>query len=130
MRTLFGKYANANVYASIVEEEALNQIQTMIDSPVCEGATVAIMPDTHAGCGCTIGTTMTIGSKIVPNWIGVDIGCGMMVVKIPKEIGDKVFDEQGLSKLDTFIKNEIPSGKNHREIEHKYSSTINWKNLN
>ena len=103
MRTLFGKYANANVYASIVEEEALNQIQTMIDSPVCEGATVAIMPDTHAGAGCTIGTTMTIGSKIVPNWIGVDIGCGMLVVPL----GNIDLD---LKKVDDVIHKYIPCG--------------------
>lgn len=119
MRTLFGKHTNANIYASIVEDEALNQIQAMINSEVCDGSSVAIMPDTHAGCGCTIGTTMTIGSKIVPNWIGVDIGCGMLVVPL----GNIDLD---LEKIDDTIHKYIPCGM---EVNEEVFGVSNIKEL-
>ena len=77
-----GKYAEAVVYADIVEEKAAEQIQRMCDYEFTAGAKIRIMPDVHAGKGCTIGTTMTVTDKVVPNIVGVDIGCGMYTVEL------------------------------------------------
>ena len=71
-----GKVNTAVCYAKVVEEEAIEQIRRMCDYPMTEGSRIRIMPDVHAGSGCTIGTTMTIIDKAVPNVVGVDIGCG------------------------------------------------------
>ena len=77
-----GTYATAVCFARTIEEKAAEQIRTMCSTPVTEGSKVRIMPDVHAGKGCTIGTTMTITDKVVPNIVGVDIGCGMYTVKL------------------------------------------------
>lgn len=77
-----GKVNTAICYARVVEEEAVEQIRRMCDYPLTEGSRIRIMPDVHAGKGCTIGTTMTIIDKAVPNVVGVDIGCGMYTVRL------------------------------------------------
>lgn len=79
-----GKMNTALCYAKVVEEEAIEQIRRMCDYPMKEGSQIRIMPDVHAGKGCTIGTTMTINGKAVPNVVGVDIGCGMYTVNLGK----------------------------------------------
>ena len=77
-----GKVATAVCYAKVVEDEAVEQIRNMCDYALTEGSRVRIMPDVHAGKGCTIGTTMTVVDKACPNIVGVDIGCGMYTVKL------------------------------------------------
>ena len=77
-----GKVNTAVCYARVVEDEAIEQIRRMCDYPITEGSRIRIMPDVHAGKGCTIGTTMTITDKAVPNVVGVDIGCGMYTVNL------------------------------------------------
>ncbi len=77
-----GKMATAVCYAKVVEQEAIDQIRRMCDYGLTEGSRVRIMPDAHAGRGCTIGTTMTVTDKACPNIVGVDIGCGMYTVKL------------------------------------------------
>ncbi len=79
-----GKMNTALCYAKVVEKEAIEQIRRMYDYPMTEGSQIRIMPDVHAGKGCTIGTTMTINGKAVPNVVGVDIGCGMYTVNLGK----------------------------------------------
>ena len=79
-----GKVNTAICYARAVEDEAIGQIRRMCDYPMTEGSRIRIMPDVHAGKGCTIGTTMTITDKAVPNVVGVDIGCGMYTVNLGK----------------------------------------------
>ncbi len=79
-----GKVNTAICYAKVVEEEAIEQIRRMCDYPMTEGSRIRIMPDVHSGKGCTIGTTMTITDKAVPNVVGVDIGCGMYTVELGK----------------------------------------------
>ena len=79
-----GKVNTAICYARIVEDEAVEQIRRMCDYPMTEGSKIRIMPDVHSGKGCTIGTTMTITDKAVPNVVGVDIGCGMYTVNMGK----------------------------------------------
>ena len=109
MRRVIGSYNIANVYASIVEEEALNQIEELCNQQWAENSHIAIMPDTHAGAGCTIGTTMTLHGKVSPQLVGVDIGCGMHVA----ELGNI---ELNLEELDRVIHEYIPSGRNIHEV--------------
>ena len=99
-----GKVNTAICYAKIVEDEAIEQIRRMCDHEFTEGSQIRIMPDVHSGKGCTIGTTMTIKDKAVPNIVGVDIGCGMLTINVGK--GDIDFE-----KLDEAA-HYIPSGMN------------------
>jgi len=77
-----GKFNTAICYASVVEDTAVEQIRRMCDHEFTAGSKIRIMPDVHAGAGCTIGTTMTVVDKVVPNIVGVDIGCGMFTVTL------------------------------------------------
>ena len=99
-----GQYSTAICFATVVEEEAIAQIRRMCDYPLTEGARVRIMPDVHAGKGCTIGTTMTVVDKACPNVVGVDIGCGMYTVKL----NDTVLDFERIDEAAHYI----PSGMN------------------
>jgi len=112
-----GKFNDAVVFTEVVEESALDQIKTLCGQEFTAGLRIRIMPDVHAGAGCTIGTTMTIKDKVVPNLVGVDIGCGMETIKICNSHIE-------LQKLDKFIYNKIPSGFNVRETPHKYNEEI------
>ena len=104
MLEIIGKKNKAICYAKVVEEEAIEQIRRMCDYDLTEGSNIRIMPDVHAGKGCTIGTTMTVHDKVCPNIVGVDLGCGMYTVKL----ADKEID---LSKIDEAA-HFIPSGMN------------------
>lgn len=99
-----GKRNSAICYAKIVEDVAIEQIRRMCDYDFTENSKIRIMPDVHAGKGCTIGTTMTVTDKVVPNIVGVDIGCGMYTVNLGKCDID-------LAKLDEAA-HFIPSGRN------------------
>ena len=99
-----GKVNTAICYARVVEDEAIEQIRRMCDYAMTEGSKIRIMPDVHAGKGCTIGTTMTIRDKAVPNVVGVDIGCGMYTV----DLGDTEIDFAKVDEAAHFI----PSGMN------------------
>ena len=91
-----GKMNTAICYASVVEQEAIDQIRRMCDYEFTAGSRIRIMPDVHAGAGCTIGTTMTVTDKVVPNVVGVDIGCGMYTVRLGHaEIDFEKVDEAG-----------------------------------
>ena len=103
-----GKYNEAHVYASIVEQEALEQIKGLCDLEWLAGQRIVIMADTHAGAGCTIGSSIMLKDKVNPEWVGCDIGCGMLVV----ELGDAEVD---LKKLDEVINSLVPSGFNIHE---------------
>lgn len=106
---LQGKYNYAKVFTDEVEETAVNQIVEMLNQDFVSNEQIRIMPDVHAGKGSTIGTTMTISNgKVVPNLVGVDIGCGISVY----ELGD--LRETDWSKLDQVISENVPSGKNVR----------------
>ncbi len=98
------KYGIVKIFTENVEQEAVSQIIKMANSPLGEGANVRIMPDCHAGKGCTIGTTMIMGDKICPNLIGVDIGCGVDLVTIKEDITTR------LKELDDVIRKYIPTG--------------------
>lgn len=112
-----GKYNIAKVFTDVVEETALSQIKTLCDQEFVKDSKLRIMPDVHAGAGCTIGTTMTIRDKIVPNLVGVDIGCGMETIQVKNKHIE-------LQKLDKLIYEEIPSGFNIRKKPHKYNDEV------
>ena len=99
-----GKVNTAICYASVIEDEAVEQIRRMCDYEFTDGSRIRIMPDVHAGAGCTIGTTMTIRDKAVPNVVGVDIGCGMYTVRLKEAALD-------FEKIDGAA-HFIPSGMN------------------
>lgn len=104
MLKIEGKMNTAICFAKTIEDEAVEQIRRMCDYPLTEGSQIRIMPDVHAGKGCTIGTTMTVTDKVCPNIVGVDIGCGMYTVKL----ADKELDFARIDEAAHFI----PSGKN------------------
>ena len=96
----------------------------MANSPVTEDCRVVVMPDVHMGKGATIGYTQTISKehpRVIPSTVSVDIGCGMLVLKISKKAGDKLFNKPGLKKFDKIMHTEIPSGMAHRKTLHKFA---------
>ena len=117
-----GKYNTALVFTDQVEESAISQIIALCTQEFVVGSRIRIMPDVHAGAGCTIGTTMTIGDKIVPNLVGVDIGCGMDVVRLKQK---RLEPEQ----LDKLIRERIPAGFAIREREHRLASEVDITEL-
>lgn len=122
MFELNGKYNTAKVYATIIDDDSSRQIIELCSQKFTEGEKIRIMPDVHAGAGCTIGTTMTVSDKIVPNLVGVDIGCGMETVRL-KETHIE------LQKLDKLIYAKIPSGFNIRSKPHRYAEKIDLAKL-
>ena len=117
-----GKYNDAAVYASDIEKEAIEQIRGICDLQAYSGSHIAIMPDVHAGKGCTIGTTMTLHGKVSPNLVGVDIGCGMYVAELLEQDID-------FAKLDALIRAKIPCGMNVRDTPHAFLSRIDLSEL-
>ena len=103
MLEIKGKVSTAICYAKVIETEAIDQIHRMCDYPMTQNSRIRIMPDVHAGKGCTIGTTMTIVDKAVPNVVGVDIGCGMYTV----ELGQRDIDFAAVDEATHYI----PSGR-------------------
>ena len=127
MQLVEGKYNSAKVYTDVVDEKSLQQIKTLCDQEFTSGAKIRLMPDVHAGAGCTIGTTMTIKDKIVPNLVGVDIGCGMETLMIHKDSDSaREFDP---AKLDVIIRKNIPCGFDIRKFAHQYVSEVEWDNI-
>ena len=117
-----GKYNMARCFVDEIDKTAAGQIKAVCDVEAFSQSKIRIMPDVHAGLGCTIGTTMTIIDKVVPGMVGVDIGCGMETVKIQET-------EIDFEKLDNFAKYEIPSGFDIRETPHPYAGGINLHEL-
>ena len=127
MKLVEGKYNTAKVFTDVVEEKSLQQIKTLCDQEFTSGAKIRLMPDVHAGAGCTIGTTMTIKDKIVPNLVGVDIGCGMETLMIHKDSEAAMnFDP---AKLDKVIRKNIPSGFDIRKFQHDYVEEVEWDKI-
>lgn len=127
MKLVEGKYNTAKVFTDVVEEKSLQQIKTLCDQEFTSGAKIRLMPDVHAGAGCTIGTTMTIKDKIVPNLVGVDIGCGMETLMIHKDSEAAVnFDP---AKLDKVIRKNIPSGFDIRKFQHDFVEEVEWDKI-
>lgn len=127
MQEVNGKYNTAKVYTDVIDEKSLQQIKTLCDQEFTSGAKIRLMPDVHAGAGCTIGTTMTIKDKIVPNLVGVDIGCGMETLCIKSD--SEVSRNFNGAELDKIIRMNIPSGFNIRKFPHAFVEQVEWDNI-
>ena len=117
-----GKYNEAKIFTDVVDEASISQVLLLLNQEFSAGSRIRMMPDIHAGAGCTIGTTMTITDKVVPNLVGVDIGCGMETVKIKEK-------HLELQKLDKVVYQKIPSGFCVREKTHRYFDRIDLMEL-
>ena len=117
-----GTYNTAVCYTNELESTAMGQIKAVCERKEFEGCKLRIMPDVHAGMGCTIGTTMSISDKIVPGMVGVDIGCGMETVKLAEHSID-------YAALDELIRREIPFGREVRDKRHPRSEQIELESL-
>ena len=117
-----GKYNGAKIFTDVVDSATIAQEQELCKQKFTAGSRIRMMPDIHAGAGCTIGTTMTITDKVVPNLVGVDIGCGMETVRIRET-------HLELQKLDKLIYEKIPSGFSIRTKAHRSFSRIDLSQL-
>lgn len=122
MIELNGKYNTAKVFTDVVDQSAISQVIELLNQEFTAGSRIRMMPDIHAGAGCTIGTTMTITDKVVPNLVGVDIGCGMETVRVRE-------DHMEMQKLDKVIHERIPSGFEIRKDAHRYADRIDLGEL-
>jgi len=117
-----GKYNTAKIFTDIADQASIAQVMTLCNQEFTCGQRIRMMPDIHAGKGCTVGTTMTISDKIVPNLVGVDIGCGMETVQIRETHVE-------LQRLDKVIRERIPSGFEIRSQAHRYADQIDLQEL-
>ena len=122
MIELNGKYSKAKVFTDIIDEESISQIISLCNQEFAANQNIRIMPDVHAGAGCTVGTSMTVTDKVVPAMVGVDIGCGMETIKIKEKHIE-------LQKLDKLIYNKIPGGFEIREKPHRYIEKTSLETL-
>lgn len=109
--------ADLKIFTENIEPEALNQIYTLINQPAFSNCKIRIMPDVHAGAGCVIGFTADLGDKVIPNIVGVDIGCGMLTTNLGNI-------DINFGKLDDVIRRYVPSGKNVHEAENPIVNDI------
>lgn len=119
---LQGRFATAKIFTDVVDQDSIAQVMGLLNQPYAADAHVRMMPDIHAGVGCTIGTTMRIQDKICPNLVGVDIGCGMETVQLREKRIE-------LQKLDVAVRENIPSGFAVRGKPHRYNDDIDLSQL-
>jgi len=122
MITIEGLYNAAVCYCDALDAATENQIRSVCDQSAFQSSKIRIMPDVHLGKGCTIGTTMTIGDKVVPGMVGVDIGCGMETACIQQTDID-------FQQLDSLIHAKIPSGQKVRSSPHPLSKEADLAKL-
>ena len=117
MLELTGKHNTAKIFTDMIDSETISQIINLLNQEFIKDSQIRIMPDCHAGAGCTIGTTMTLHDKVVANLVGVDIGCGMHTTELNIKASDI-----DMKKLDSVIRKYVPSGFNtHKSQKHKTS---------
>lgn len=117
-----GKYNQAIIYTDVVDEASIAQVKELCNQEFSVGQRIRLMPDIHAGAGCTIGTTMTLNNKVVPNLVGVDIGCGMAVAVLKERHIE-------LEKLDKVIRQYVPAGFEIRDARHRFADDVELENL-
>ncbi len=122
MLEVSGQYNTAKIFTDVVDQASIAQVITLCSQEFVQGSRIRLMPDVHAGAGCTVGTTMTITDKVVPNLVGVDIGCGMETVRLRE-------DHMEMQRLDKVIREKIPSGFDIRDRAHRYADRINLEEL-
>lgn len=112
-----GKYNTAKIFTNVVDENAIAQAIELLNQRYVKDSKIRFMPDIHAGAGCTIGTTMTITDAICPNLVGVDIGCGMFVIKLNASFVD-------LEQLDKIIHEFVPAGCAIQKDKHPLATQV------
>ena len=122
MLEVSGKYNQAKIFTDVVDQASIAQVIELCNQEFTAGSRIRLMPDVHAGAGCTVGTTMTITDRVVPNLVGVDIGCGMETARLRE-------DHLELQKLDKLIREKIPSGFAVRSAVHRYADQIDLEEL-
>lgn len=122
MIELQGKYNTAKIFTDVVDEASIAQVIELCNQEFAAGSRIRMMPDIHAGAGCTVGTTMTVSDRIVPNLVGVDIGCGMYTLKLKEKHIE-------LQKLDKVIREKIPSGFGVRSKPHALAGEAELSSL-
>lgn len=122
MKTVKGIYAEAKIFTDDAEEYALAQVKMICDNQVAEGSKIRLMPDIHPGKAGPVGLSMTITDKIIPQLLGVDLGCGMTCVKLNKNNAD-------FRKLDRVIRENVPSGFAIRKEPHYMAEEFPWEKL-
>ena len=123
MFELSGKYGKANVYAETIDDSCISQIYGFLNNPITKDVKVAVMPDANTGKGSTVGFTQEIKDKVNPSMVSVDVGCGMLVLKVSKEF------HMDLPKLDKVVHQKIPSGLKHCDKVSPFAKSINLKEL-
>ena len=122
MLELTGKHNTAKVYTDNIDSACIAQVINLLNQVSVKDSKIRIMPDCHAGAGCVIGTTMTIHDKVIPNLVGVDIGCGMLAIKLKERRID-------LPNFDSVVRKYIPSGPNIRKTAHTRADEISARDL-
>lgn len=125
---------NLKIFTSNIEQEALDQINTLMEQPAFSDCKVRIMPDVHAGAGCVIGFTADLGDKVIPNIVGVDIGCGMLTIELGYlDAADNTIAHNvthiDCRKLDAVIRKRIPCGREVHESSSIYRPKVKFKKL-
>lgn len=123
MEIIKGKNTSARIFSDTMESYAGIQIQNICDNDVAFGQTVCVMPDVHPGFVAPIGLSMTVGKSILPNLVGIDIGCGMTLAKITKHRGME------FKKLDSLVREKIPSGFDIRKNPHRFIERFDFSEL-
>ena len=122
MTELHGKYNSAKIFTDTCDPATAAQVMNLLNQSCAAGSRIRIMPDCHAGAGCVIGTTMTITDKVIPNLVGVDIGCGMLATKLKEKRID-------LPKFDSVSQAEIPAGMKTRTSPHSLADSVDAAEL-
>lgn len=127
MKTVIGVYASAKIFNTnkteySIDEYALAQLKALCDNPAFKGCRIRVMPDVHPGKVGTIGFTSTLGKRILPNVIGIDIGCGMTLAKVKGKTKD-------FQKLDVVIRDNVPSGFSIRKNTHPMAEAFDLSKL-
>lgn len=127
MKTVNGVYTSAKIFNTntteySIDDYAIAQLQALCDNEAFEGCTIRVMPDVHPGKVGTIGFTSTLGKQILPNVIGIDMGCGMTLAQVKGKTKE-------FQKLDVVIRENIPSGFSTRKIVHHMAEQIDLTKL-
>ena len=117
MLEIKGQHNFAKIFTDNIEQSAISQLYNLLNQEFTKGSSIRIMPDVHAGAGCTVGTAMTVGDKVAPSLVGMDIGCGMETVLLKDS-------EIDLEKLDEAVRRYIPAGLRTRKDTHRMASDL------
>lgn len=123
MKTVNGVYTSAKIFTDTIEDYAAAQIQMLCDNEVSLGCRIRVMPDVHPGKVGTIGFTSTVGKRILPNVVGIDIGCGVILAKLKQK-------KVEFQKLDKVIRDGVPSGFQLRRKPHRFACDFDFLQLN